>query len=246
LAVRNSQLPEDRQMWIRIGIHVGDVMVEHEDLFGDGVNVAARLEGLAHRGGICISGSTFDQVKNKLSIAFDDIGAQQVKNMPEPIRAFQIVPGRVAVNDGVALTSLPGLTGIAGLKSYHLGIAGIAVVAILIGGAYFAGWVPIGGVSSHPFDGHWRVTIDSLSGCRDNSPKSFAVNVQQGKIDEQHHPLPKKGSISRNGEYSVKATDRAGNLMNTQVATINGDVGTGSFRGMKPGCTGDVMIVRLD
>jgi len=97
LRVRNSDLPEGGQMWLRIGISVGDVMVEDSNLFGDAVNVAARLEGLAETGGICISGSTFDQVKNKLSIAFNDIGAQRVKNIPEPVRAFRIVPGNVSV-----------------------------------------------------------------------------------------------------------------------------------------------------
>jgi len=97
LAVRNAQLSEDEQMWFRIGINVGDVMIEGDDLFGDGVNVAARLEGLAEKGGICISGSTFEQVKNKLSIAFLDIGPQKVKNIPEPVPVFRIVPGQVSV-----------------------------------------------------------------------------------------------------------------------------------------------------
>ncbi len=90
LAVRNAELAEDRRMRFRIGINVGDVMVEGDDLFGDGVNVAARLEGLAEPGGICISGSAFDQVKNKLSIGFEDIGAQEVKNIAEPVRVYRV------------------------------------------------------------------------------------------------------------------------------------------------------------
>jgi adenylate cyclase len=90
LVVRNAELAEDRRMRFRIGINVGDVMVEGDDLFGDGVNVAARLEGLAEPGGICISGSAFDQVKNKLSIGFEDIGLQEVKNIAEPVKAFRV------------------------------------------------------------------------------------------------------------------------------------------------------------
>ncbi|MDH3581823.1 MAG: tetratricopeptide repeat protein, partial [Hyphomicrobiales bacterium] len=82
---------EDLRMMFRIGINVGDVMVEGDNLFGDGVNVAARLEGVAEAGGICISGSAFDQVKNKLSIGFEDIGPQDVKNIPEPVPAFAVV-----------------------------------------------------------------------------------------------------------------------------------------------------------
>ena len=89
LRVRNAELAEERRMNFRIGINVGDIMVEGDNLFGDGVNVAARLEGLAEAGGICISGSTFDQVKNKLSVGFEDIGPQQVKNIAEPVRAYR-------------------------------------------------------------------------------------------------------------------------------------------------------------
>ncbi|MDX1485605.1 MAG: adenylate/guanylate cyclase domain-containing protein [Alphaproteobacteria bacterium] len=97
LAVRNAERPDDRKMLWRIGINVGDVMVDDDDLFGDGVNVAARLEGLAEPGGICISGSTFEQVKNKLSIGFEDIGPQEVKNIPHPVSTFRLIPGPVSV-----------------------------------------------------------------------------------------------------------------------------------------------------
>ena len=100
LAVRNAERAEDRRMRFRIGINVGDVMVEGDDLFGDGVNVAARLEELAEPGGICISGSAVDQVKNKLSIGFEDIGQQQVKNIAEPVPAFRVMPGPVAAAAG--------------------------------------------------------------------------------------------------------------------------------------------------
>jgi len=92
LRVRNAELVEDRRMHFRIGINVGDVMVEGEDLFGDGVNVAARLEGVAEPDGICIAGSAFDQVKNKLSIGFEDIGLQQVKNIAEPVHSYRVMP----------------------------------------------------------------------------------------------------------------------------------------------------------
>ena len=246
LAARNSQLSSDRQMWFRIGINVGDVMIEHQDLFGDGVNIAARLERLAEKGGICISGSTFDQVKNKLSIAFDDIGAQRVKNIPEPIPAFRIVPGRVSVKGSASSNSAPSRRGFIGLGGRSLLIAGVGVIAVFISGAYVFGILSSSGVKNHPFDGHWKVSIDSLSGCLDNNPRSFAIDVQGGTIDQQHHPFPKVGSISMKGEYSVKTTDRSGNLMNTQVAAITGDIGKGTFRGRKPSCTGEVTIVRLN
>ncbi len=93
LRIRNAELAGERQMKFRIGVNVGDVMVEDDNLYGDGVNVAARLEGVAEAGGICISGSTFDQVKDKLSPGFEDIGPQEVKNIAEPVPTFRVVPG---------------------------------------------------------------------------------------------------------------------------------------------------------
>ena len=77
LAVRNAQLGEDAQMWFRIGINVGDVMIEGGDLFGDGVNVAARLEGLAEPGGVVVSGTVHEHVRAKLDLAFDDLGPRE-------------------------------------------------------------------------------------------------------------------------------------------------------------------------
>jgi adenylate cyclase len=89
LGRRNAQLAEHRRMHFRIGINLGDVIEEDGALYGDGVNVAARLEGLANPGGICISGTAFDQVDGKLPLSFKAIGEQQVKNIPKPIRAYQ-------------------------------------------------------------------------------------------------------------------------------------------------------------
>src|SRR5881392_1749635 len=90
LATANSTLPENRQINFRIGVHVGDVMVRAGDLFGDGVNIAARLQTLARAGGLCVSGVTYDQVRKILPLSFTDLGAQTVKNIEEPIRAYEV------------------------------------------------------------------------------------------------------------------------------------------------------------
>lgn len=90
LKVKNAELPEHRQMQFRIGINLGDVIVEGERLYGDGVNIAARLESLAIPGGICISGSVYEQVKNKGALAYEDIGPQVVKNIADPVRVFRV------------------------------------------------------------------------------------------------------------------------------------------------------------
>ena len=90
LTEANSSLPVDRHINFRIGIHVGDVMVRAGDLFGDGVNIAARLQTLANPGTVCISGATYDQVRKVLPMTFVDLGVQQVKNIQEQIRAYQV------------------------------------------------------------------------------------------------------------------------------------------------------------
>ena len=141
LAVRNAELDDDKQLRFRIGINVGDVMVEGDDLFGDGVNVAARLESIAPAGGICISGSVFDQVKNKLSMGFEDLGPQQVKNIAEPVPTFQIVPARVSVapaarkSQGIALAAILVVLfiGVAVWTVFSRGPAADSMLAIMSG-----------------------------------------------------------------------------------------------------------------
>jgi adenylate cyclase len=89
LAEANSNVPADHRINFRMGVHIGDVMVRAGDLFGDGVNIAARLQTLAKPGNVCISGATYDQVRKVLPIIFRDLGVQQVKNIEEPIRAYE-------------------------------------------------------------------------------------------------------------------------------------------------------------
>jgi adenylate cyclase len=88
---RNKKLPEDRKMEFRIGINLGDVIKDGDRIYGDGINIAARIEGLAEGGGICISGSAYDQVKNKLPIGFEFLGKKTVKNIAEPIPVFRVL-----------------------------------------------------------------------------------------------------------------------------------------------------------
>ena len=91
LRTRNDQLPESRQVRFRIGVNLGDVMVQDQDLLGDGVNVAARLQAAAEPGGICISGGVYDQILNKLSLSFKSLGEQNYKNLPRAIRTYAII-----------------------------------------------------------------------------------------------------------------------------------------------------------
>jgi adenylate cyclase len=90
LRVRNAELPENRRMHFRIGINLGDVVQEGERIYGDGVNITARVEGLAEGGGICISGTVYDSIKNKLSLSYESLGEHTVKNITEPVRVYRM------------------------------------------------------------------------------------------------------------------------------------------------------------
>src|SRR5437867_12492242 len=90
LGIRNTALPFKRRMNFRVGINLGDVIVEGERIYGDGVNIAARLAGLAEAGGLCIAGTVYDQVKTKLSLDYEELGTQAVKNIAEPVRVYRV------------------------------------------------------------------------------------------------------------------------------------------------------------
>ncbi len=90
LRAKNAELPVHRRVEFRMGINLGDVLVEGEQLHGDGVNIAARLEGLAEPGGICLSGVVYEQVKNKLPLQYEDLGERRVKNIAEPVRVWRV------------------------------------------------------------------------------------------------------------------------------------------------------------
>src|SRR5216683_1021830 len=91
LKAENANIAPERRMEFRIGVNLGDVMVEGAQIYGDGVNVAARLESIAEPGGICISRTVHENVRNKLALNFEDLGEQAVKNIAEPVRVFRVL-----------------------------------------------------------------------------------------------------------------------------------------------------------
>jgi adenylate cyclase len=110
LAGRNRSLPDARRMAFRIGINLGDVMVDGGDLYGEGVNIAAWLEALAEPGGICISRTVYDQVRNKLTVGFDFLGDQPVKNISEPVPVFRVRLDGAPIDEGRKPDSPPPLS----------------------------------------------------------------------------------------------------------------------------------------
>jgi len=135
MAERNAGIAPDKRLEFRIGINVGDIIIDGDDIFGDGVNVAARLEGLAEPGGICVSRMVRDQVLDKLSFTFEDLGAQEVKNIARPVEVY-----RVDLGSGVPRTQSRGRRAWPRLPRSREGRwAGVGVVAIGLAGIAF--WI---------------------------------------------------------------------------------------------------------
>ena len=128
LKTRNAELPDHRQMHYRIGINVGDVVGEGERIYGDGVNIAARIESLAEGGGISVSANVHEQVKNKLNLAFTFQGEQAVKNIADPVRMYRVLlngdasvsPRQEGQTETVAALPLPDKPSIAVLPSTNM------------------------------------------------------------------------------------------------------------------------------
>ena len=130
LQTRNEHLPPERKMLFRMGINLGDVVVQQGDLLGDGVNVAARLQTVAEPGGICLSGSVYDQIRNKLSLHFRAMGEQKFKNIGQPVRTFTITSADVG--------GLPSTMRVPSGKSMWVMACAALVAIALAGGGYWA------------------------------------------------------------------------------------------------------------
>jgi TolB-like protein/Flp pilus assembly protein TadD len=120
MAKRQAEVPDYRRIRFRIGVNLGDVIVEQHDIFGDGVNIAARLEALAEPGGICVSGIVHDQVRDKLDLAFEDMGNQQVKNIARPVHAWRLRLGEKSTALPTTTPRLPDKPSIAVLPFANL------------------------------------------------------------------------------------------------------------------------------
>jgi adenylate cyclase len=128
VAARQAELPEDQQISLRIGINIGDVIIEGDDIYGDGVNVAARLEALAEPGAICVSRTVYNHTKAKVAFGFEPMGEHRVKNIPEPITVYRLVtdPGPMAKVLGLKRAAAP--------RWRWMAVAAVAVVLLAAGG----------------------------------------------------------------------------------------------------------------
>ena len=147
LKTRNDSLPEGRQMYFRVGVNLGDVVVKDQDLLGDDVNVAARLETIAEPGGICISSSVYDQITGKHDLGFQDIGEQSLKNIARPIRVYRLTepaPAALLAASSAATSALKASASRS--PSWAMGALGVAPLAAVV--AWQAGWLRSGSSDS--------------------------------------------------------------------------------------------------
>jgi len=136
MAERNAEVPQDQRIEFRVGIHQGDIIIDGDDIFGDGVNVAARLEALAEPGGICVSGRVQEDACGKLDIAFEDMGEQPLKNISRPIRVFRVVqngPAGVLGRKSSGFLSRRWKV----IGSRRAGMALVAALLVVFGAAYW-------------------------------------------------------------------------------------------------------------
>jgi len=131
LKARNAELPQDRRMAFRIGVNLGDVIHEEERIYGDGVNIAARVEGLADGGGICISGTVYEHIKNKLALGYQYLGEHSVKNIPEPVRAYRVLM------DPEAIGKVIGEKRVVPRRGQRVALAVAIVLILALGGVLY-------------------------------------------------------------------------------------------------------------
>jgi adenylate cyclase len=161
MAERNAGLPQDRRIDFRIGINLGDIIVDGDDIYGDGVNVAARLEALAEPGGICVSRTVCDHVQDKLSFAFEDMGDQRVKNIARPVHVM-----RVVLDATMPTAPMVQVAGIVAprFSRRRLWLGALAVLLVLA----------IGGATSWHL-GYWRGALPAASNAAGSDRPSIAV-----------------------------------------------------------------------
>lgn len=247
LRVRNAQIAQEHRMEFRIGLNVGDVLVDGDNLYGDGVNIAARLEAIAAPGNICISGSVFALVKNKLSHGFEDIGPQLVKNIPEPVPAYRLTSSTSASH--------------AARVDKRLLAGGAAGIILLVG---IGGWAfrtfqstetrPLSSqgsvVSVAPnsvgkeFDGIWEFQLAGGEYCPIKS-MIFQRRISNGiiaTVDGRNI-----GSIGKDGSFRFSNRSPSNqNLIVESQGTIKGETGQGSYSAIGTPCQGKYQIRFVD
>jgi adenylate cyclase len=204
IRVRNDKLPDERKMEFRIGVNLGDVIHEENRIYGDGVNVAARVESLADPGGICVSGTVFDQIESKLPLGYEFLGEQNVKNIAKPVRVYK------ALMDPDAVGKVIGEQGAAPRRGQRTALVVLAVLLLIVGGLLI--WrtafppVQVASVEKMAFPLPDRPSIavlpfDNLS--KDPEQEYFSDGLTE-EIITALSSVPKLFVIARNSSFTYK------------------------------------------
>jgi TolB-like protein/class 3 adenylate cyclase len=204
MAERNDGVPEDRRMLFRIGINLGDILIQGDDILGDGVNIAARLEGIAKAGGICISSSAYEQVRGKVAVEFADLGEQTLKNIARPVRAYAVVP------DG------PGPETLGGAISSPLLVPRLSIVVL-----------PFANIGSDPEQEHFVDGVtESLTTDLSRMIGSFVIGRNTAFTYKGKHVDLKRVGQELGVRYVLEGSvQRSGNRMRVNVQLIDGETG---------------------
>jgi TolB-like protein len=206
MAERNATVPEAKRILYRVGVNLGDILVDGEDILGDGVNVAARLEGICEPGGVCISSSAYEQVRGRIGAEFVDLGEKALKNIPRPVRAYSLTPAVIATA-GVAS---PPIQKAHLLWSRWPAIAAALVLAVLAAGAYaWHSGLPtrlLGASAEDKLANAPRLSIvvlpfENLSG--DKEQEYFTDGITDDLTTDLSH-LPNSFVISRGTAFTYK------------------------------------------
>ena len=196
LKVRNSELPEERRMEFRIGVNLGDVIHEEERIYGDGVNVAARVESLAEAGGICVSGTVFDQIETKLPLGYEYLGEQSVKNISKPVRVYKVLM------DPEAVGKVIGEIRVEPKRGQRSAIAIVIALLLVIGGVVL--WKSYMHTTSPPIDLRPAIAVLPFDNMSDDPQQEY---FSDGMTDDLITDLSKVSGlfvIARNSTFVYK------------------------------------------
>jgi adenylate cyclase len=218
MAERNAALPEAKRILYRVGVNLGDILIDGDDILGDGVNVAARLEAMGEPGGVCLSSSAYDQVRGRIEAEFVDLGEQALKNIARPVRAYALTPEAIAAAKAESPSAAALTGGLAGAPSRRIlarwpAIAAALVAAVLAAGVYawHSGLAPrlLGvSVAEDKLAASPRLSIvvlpfENLSG--DKEQDYFADGITDDLTTDLSH-LPDSFVIARNTAFTYKAS----------------------------------------
>ena len=233
---------EDRRIAFRVGINIGDVIVEAHDIFGDGFNIAARLQCAAEPGGICISGSVYDQIRNKLSLSFKSLGEQKYRNIPQPVRTYSNTG-----SDGPLPTSSNKWRN--AVKGKWFGAAGVFILLLLTNGY----WVYSARQQQRTVqaqDGQYGGQV-CLGPYREEAARCYMVNVviiRDGKISAKYPARQPNqdvvivGDVSASGEVKMELNVENSSGVRVSTAHLSGTLKNGQLNatGGSPSRTVDI------